>query len=129
MLLQSDIIEEFRKAGIPRSYRANEPIFLHDEPATGVYLVLKGEAKVIRRKPTGENAEVATVKPGETIGEISLLMEKPHTATVIAKTEMETLLVTRNRLQELKRQNPELALRLYEIFAVTLARHLYERPW
>jgi CRP-like cAMP-binding protein len=129
MLLQADIIEEFKKAGISRSYRAGETVFLRDEPATGIYLILRGEAKIMRRQPNGENVEVASVKPGETLGEISLLMDKPHTATVIAKTELETLLVTRTRLQDLKRNNPELALRLYEIFAVTLARHLYERPW
>jgi len=128
-MLQSDIIEEFKKAGIPRSYYEGERIFLHDEPATGMYLVLKGEARVLRRNPKGENVEVAAVRPGETMGEISLLLDKPHTATVIAKTPLEVLLLTKSRLQELKRDNPQAALRLFEILAFTLARHLYERPW
>lgn len=125
----SQVIEEFKKAGIQRSYRANEPVFLLNEPATGMYLLLSGEAKVMKRQPDGQSVEVATVRAGETLGEISLLLEKPHTATVIAKSELETVLMTRNRLNELKKNNPELALKIYEALADTLARHLYERPW
>lgn len=128
-MLGTDIIEGFKKAGFPRSYREGEAIFLNGEPATGIYLILHGEAKIVRRQPNGENVEVATIRPGETTGEISLLLEKPHTATVIAKTPVDAILLTRSRLENLKRENPELALRLYEIFAFTLARHLYERPW
>jgi CRP-like cAMP-binding protein len=128
-MLTATMIDEFKKAGIQRSYRANEVVFLHNEPATGMYLILQGEAKVMKRLPTGDNVEVATVRTGETTGEISLLLEKPHTATVIAKTEIQIVLLTRNRLNELKKTQPEVALRLYEALAQTLARHLYERPW
>ena len=63
------------------------------------------------------------------MGEVSLLLNKPHSATVIAKTDVELLLLTRSTLENLKRNNPPAALRLFEILAFTLARHLYERPW
>ena len=128
-MLQSEIVEEFRKAGIERNYHEGEPVFLAGEPATGVYLILHGEAKIMRRQPDGENTEVASIGPGETVGEVSLLLEQPHSATVVAKSNLDTLLLTRSRLEDLKRNYPELALRLYEILAFTLARHLYERPW
>ncbi len=128
-MLSSTMIEEFKKAGILRQYRENETIFLHDEPATGMYVVLSGEAQVMKRQSNGQNTPVATIRTGETMGEISLLLNKPHTATVIARSELQAILLTRNRLLNLKRDNPELALRIYEALAQTLARHLYERPW
>lgn len=127
-MLSSTMIEEFKKAGILRNYYQNETIFLHDEPATGMYVILSGEAQVMKRQDM-KNIPVATIRTGETMGEVSLLLNKPHTATVIAKSELQAILLTRNRLQELKKDNPELALRIYEALAQTLARHLYERPW
>lgn len=123
-MLGADIIEGFKKAGIPRSYRAGEAVVLANEPSTGMYLILKGEVKVLRRTPEGEQIEVATMGAGQTMGEVSLLLGQPHSATVIAKTDLETLLLTQNRLAELREDDPELALRLYEILAFTLAGHL-----
>ena len=128
-MLQADIIEEFKRVGIARSYRADETIFLHQEPSTGMYLILHGDAKIVRRTPTGATEEITSIGPGETMGEVSLLLNKPHSATVIAKTDVELLLLTRSTLENLKRNNPPAALRLFEILAFTLARHLYERPW
>jgi CRP-like cAMP-binding protein len=123
-MLGADILDGFKRAGIPRNYHADEPIVLANEPSTGMYLILKGEARVLRRSLDGEQIEVATLGPGQTMGEISLLLTQPHSATVIAKTDMETLLLTNNRLGELKREDPDLALKLYEILAYSLSNYI-----
>jgi thioredoxin reductase (NADPH) len=126
-MLSSDIIDGFKKAGIPRNYNADEPVFLSDEPSTGMYLILKGEVKVMRRTPDGAQVEVARMGAGQTMGEISLLLGQPHSATVIAVEDVETLLLTQNRLEELREEEPELALRLFEILAYTLAGHMMDQ--
>jgi thioredoxin reductase (NADPH) len=126
-MLSSDIIDGFKKAGIPRNYNADEPVFLSDEPSTGMYLILKGEVKVMRRTPDGELVEVAHMGAGQTMGEISLLLGQPHSATVIAVNAVETLLLTQNRLEELREEEPELALSLFEILAFTLAGHMMDQ--
>jgi thioredoxin reductase (NADPH) len=125
-MLRADVLEGFKKAGIARNYQAEEPIFLANEPSTGMYLILKGEVKVVRRNEAGEQVEVAHMGPGQTMGEISLLLGQPHSATVIAKNEVETLLLTQTKLDELRRIDSDLALRLYEILAFTLAGHLMD---
>lgn len=128
-MFESQIVEEFKKAGIPRNYSPNEPVFLANEPSTGMYLIIKGEASVRRRMPTGQVEEMTTMGPGQSMGEVSLLLGIPHSATVVAKSDLETLLLTRSRLDSLRTDDPVLALRIYEILATTLARHLHERPW
>ncbi len=126
-MLRADIVDGFKKAGIPRSYRAGEAMFLADEPSTGMYLILKGEASVVRRDPhSGGNVEIALVGVGQTLGEVSLLLNQAHSATVYAKTDVEALLLTHSRLEDLRREDSELALRLYEILAYTLAGHLMD---
>jgi len=129
VFFQTDVLEEFKKAGIERQYHDGETIFLDQEPSTGMYLILKGEVSIMKRQADGTNKHITTISTGETLGEVSLLLEKPHTATVVAKTEVEALLLTQSRLRLLKQDDPALALRLYEILATTVARHLYERPW
>jgi CRP-like cAMP-binding protein len=123
-MLSADIVDGFKQAGIPRSYAAGEPLVLFDEPSTGMYFILKGEAKVYRRDLEGQQIEVATLGPNQTMGEISLLLGQPHSATVVAASEMECLLLTRNRLNELKSEDPILALKLYEILSFSLSRYV-----
>lgn len=123
-MLSADLIDGFKKAGIPRKYRAGEAVFLANEPSTGMYLILNGEVEVFRRLENGEQLKVATVVAGQTMGEISLLLGQPHSATVIAKTDLECALLTQNRLEDLRNDDPELALRLFEILAYTLAGHI-----
>lgn len=126
-MLQANVVEGFRKAGIPRNYQTGESIVLENEPSTGMYLILKGDVKVVIRQPDGSSLEVATMTAGQTMGEISLLLGQPHAATVIAKSETETLLLTQTRLQELRHDEPDLALHLFEILAFTLAGHLLDQ--
>lgn len=125
-MLESDLIEGFRKAGIERHYTEGEPIVLVNEPSTGMYFIIKGEVRVVKRMPTGESVDIATMGPGQTMGEISLLLGQPHSATVIAKTEVDALLITQSRLNDLRREDPSIALRLYEILATTVAGYLMD---
>ena len=84
-MLGADIFEGFKKAGIPRHYHADEPIVLENEPTTGMYLILKGEVRVLRRTPAGEQIEVATMGAGQTMGEVSLELqqrEQQHSSQV-----------------------------------------------
>jgi len=123
-VLSADLIEGFKKAGILRRYNAGEPIFLANEPSTGMYLILTGEVEIMRRLETGEQLKVATVGAGQTMGEISLLLGQPHSATVTAKDEVECYLLTQTRLDDLRREDSDLALQLFEILAYTLAGHI-----
>jgi CRP-like cAMP-binding protein len=123
-MLNADLMEGFKKAGIPRHYAAHETIVLENEPSTGMYLILAGEVRVLRRQPDGKQIEVATMLAGQTMGEISLLLGQPHAATLVAKTEVEASLLTQVRLNTLRHDEPELALRLFEILAYTLANHV-----
>ena len=123
-MLSADIIDGFKRAGIPRNYKAGEPVFLENEPSTGMYLILNGEVEVLRRVGNGDQIRVATVGAGQTMGEISLLLAQPHSATVVAMSEVECSLLTQTRLNDLRREEPDLSLQLFEILAYTLAGHI-----
>ena len=78
------------------------------------FVILEGTAEVA---VAGE--VVAVVGPGETVGEMALIDNRPRTATVVAQTPMRVLVVGRRHLAALVDQ-PGVARGLLEILAARL---------
>jgi CRP-like cAMP-binding protein len=78
-------------------------------------VVLEGTAKVLRR-----GRRVASVGPGDFLGEVSLLAPGARTATVIAETDIRCLTIAGSDFRGLLEREPTLTLRI----ATTLAKRL-----
>jgi len=79
------------------------------EEGLGFYLVMSGEAKVVR----GEH-EVNRLGPGDFFGEIALLEGTPRTASVIATGPVVCLGILRGDFRPLLMRQPRIALRIIE---------------
>ena len=79
------------------------------------FVLLEGEAEVQR-----DGTTVARVGPGSVIGELALLDGGPRSATVVATTPVEVLVLTRPAFNAVLDEIPTLAHRLL----VTLAHRL-----
>ena len=75
-----------------------------DESGTTVYLIEEGEAEVLG---AGGPAPV-TLGPGDTFGEIALLLTGERTATVVARTPMRLLALSGPDFERIRGQIPEL---------------------
>ena len=86
-------------------------------------ILREGTAGVIRRgaaAPDGPNKGIAqgtsrrvgTVGPGDVVGELSLIDGKPTSASVVADTKLEALVLFRTRFNKLLGSMPELYPRL-----------------
>jgi hypothetical protein len=73
------------------------------------YVVTKGEVTVSRRDLEGNEVELATLGPGKFFGEIGLLEDRPRTATVRAKTDVELLALDRETFRRLVASSHETA--------------------
>ena len=70
---------------------AGEELTREGAPSREMFLVVEGEA-IVTKGPE----EIATVGPGEFIGEMGMLDLAPRSATVIAHTDMRLLVVSPN---------------------------------
>jgi CRP-like cAMP-binding protein len=70
-------------------------------------LIAAGTARVER-----DGTNVATLGPGELIGELSLLTGAPRTATVIAETDVEVAALSRQEFASLLDASPKLAQKI-----------------
>jgi CRP/FNR family transcriptional regulator, cyclic AMP receptor protein len=91
------------------AFRAGERIVEQGNPGETLFVLLEGEAKVIR-----DGRARTRLIPGDFFGEISVLDGGPRTASVEADTPVSALRVFRHTLLEMIEAEPRLALRLLE---------------
>ena len=82
---------------------AGASVVTRDDYGTAVYFVEEGEAEVL-----GEGGEGQAIGPGETFGEISLLLTGERTATVVARTPIRLLALSDQDFQRIRDRVPEL---------------------
>lgn len=93
------------------------------EPGHSCFLVVAGEAEVVRGTADGERV-LATLSSGAFIGQIALVDRGPRTATVRALTACVTLELSRETFERLLAACSPLALRFQESVAVAGIRQL-----
>jgi extracellular factor (EF) 3-hydroxypalmitic acid methyl ester biosynthesis protein len=85
-------------------------------------VTLSGSARVLRGRST--MVAFATISQGELVGEIAFLDQGAASATVVAEQSLRLLRVEESQLSALLQSNPELAARLYQSLAYSLAKRL-----
>ena len=88
------------------------PLFTAGDPGDSMYIVVRGEVEVFFRNSTGQRIVLEVAKVGHFIGEISLLDGGSRTASAVATTDVEAILVDRGDLDEFLRACPAAALDL-----------------
>lgn len=91
-----------------RRFRKNEVIFHQGDPGDSLHIVTGGAVKVVLPSAEGEEAIIATLRPGDFFGELSLLDGAPRSATVVALDSAETMALPRTAFLELLDGDPGL---------------------
>lgn len=95
-----------------RTFRAGEVIFRQGDAAKGeAYLVHAGTVEV-RKSIDGEERVLRTLGKGDLLGEVALFRAAPHSATAVATESVTVLVIPADRLEEMVRANPRLAMAL-----------------
>ena len=82
---------------------AGRVLMREDEPGEELVVIVEGEAEIRRDGKT-----IATRGPGDFFGEISLLLDRPHTASVVATTDMTLQVIGRRAFKALLKEDPQL---------------------
>jgi CRP/FNR family transcriptional regulator, cyclic AMP receptor protein len=101
-------------------FKKNDVIIQRGKRADGVYLLLKGAARV----QIPSQGRGPTIGPGEICGEMSFLEDAPASTSVIAEGDLEAFHLDRLTLQGLFELFPHLASRFYRSLATNLSRRL-----
>jgi len=98
-----------------KSYKAGEALMEQGQRGLGLVVIVSGSVQVVKKLATGEELDVASVGPGEFIGEISVLDDRPRSASVIAKEDADCLVLSSWSFSAALKNHPEIALELLPV--------------
>ena len=89
---------------------AGEILFHAGEPGESLFVVRSGSIELFIKDTVGQKIVLTVAETGDLFGEISLLDSGPRTATAVALTEVELLVLDRDDLLLLFQKRPDAAL-------------------
>ncbi len=99
----------FTKYG--KTFQPNDTIFKAGEIGKEIFVIRSGSVRIFVES-RGVNKTLAVLGPGEIIGEMALLNNRPRSATAVALEESELLLMSMDVFEEMIIHNTEIAVRL-----------------
>ncbi|HUJ24659.1 MAG TPA: cyclic nucleotide-binding domain-containing protein [Myxococcales bacterium] len=106
--------------------KSDAQVIIHqDSLGQALYILKEGAALVRRRDPiTGLEKELAQLRQGELFGEMSLVDDQLASADVVARGEVELLVIPRRDFEKLLASNDKLAVKVYRCFCAALSERL-----
>ncbi|HHK42552.1 MAG TPA: cyclic nucleotide-binding domain-containing protein [Planctomycetaceae bacterium] len=102
------------------SFESGTLIYETGQPSDRIYILLSGEVEVM---PLEASGPTILVRPGECLGEMSLLRATPHSAAARARTAVEAAVIDHDDLLQLARRRPDVGATIFR----NLARGLTEK--
>ena len=113
----------------PKSFSANETIFMEGEEGRGMYLIRSGKVKICVNDEQGNELIFTYLSSGNILGEIAILDGLPRSATAIAVTHTNTFYLDRKDFLEFLKTSPQACIDIIVSLCKSLRRvstHLEE---
>ncbi len=95
-------------------FEAGSVIIQEEQEAPGLFLIASGRVEVVKEEGA-DKVVMASLGPGDVFGEISLIMRRPSTATVIAAEDTAVLFLSSTDFNEVTKEFPELLKGAFDI--------------
>ncbi len=104
--------ELLRMANCKTSYtiKKGEPIFEEGEVTNGIYCVKEGVCKLSKLSDNGKDQIVKLVKPGELLGQRSMISDEPANLSAVALEDMEVCFIPRSEIMHFFTQNNQFSM-------------------
>jgi CRP-like cAMP-binding protein len=103
---------------------AGTPIIREGQQEKLIWFIVEGKLDVFKEKDSDEQKKLATIRAGKSVGEMSMIDDLPHSATVITASDCTLLLLTKNNFLRLAADNPRLGLNITWKIAQLLSHRL-----
>ena len=101
--------ETVSEAVVKRRFKRGEKIVEQGKKSNALYIVLTGRARVMATDDRGREVILATMQSGDYIGEMSLIDNEPHSATVRAEVQTDVLTLGRGEFARCLPENSSMA--------------------
>ena len=114
--LDQKSLDAIAKAAVEQSYKPGQEIVRQGDTGVGAFIIRSGKVDIVQDRD-GKEIKLATLGPGEVIGEMALLDEFPRSATARATEPTTVLGIQRWHFKGILESHPQLALALLPILS------------
>lgn len=114
---------EIASLGSVKTIGHGQALFSAGQAADALYVVIDGSLQV-RLGTRDDETPVATLSPGQLVGELEVMTKTSRVASVVAQVESKVLEIPTSHFDELLSENRSSGTRLVQVIAKTLARRL-----
>lgn len=108
-LLTASQAESVADAVVKRRFKRGEVIVEQGEKSNTLFIILTGRVRVVTTDKRGREVILATLQPGDYIGEMSLIDNEPHSATCRAEIQTNMLVLGRAEFARCLPENSSMA--------------------
>jgi signal transduction histidine kinase len=108
--LEPSVLASLRAMARTQAYAAGQEIFMEGGPGDGLFLVLQGQVEIAAGVGDAGQHVFSIIEPGEVFGEMSVIDDKPRSASARALEPVEALFFPRDEMLALMQRSPGLSL-------------------
>jgi signal-transduction protein with cAMP-binding, CBS, and nucleotidyltransferase domain len=114
--LDPEDLQRIAATALERRYLAGEELVREGDVGDELIVIVEGRVRVVRADQDGERL-LRTYGPGDHIGELAVLRDRPRAATVIADEEVRGLVIGGEALRAILHERPEAAMAMLATLA------------
>jgi len=108
-MLTNEQAQSIADSVVKRRFRRGEIIVEHGRKSNALFILLNGRARVLTADSRGREVILAALHPGDYVGEMSLIDDAPHSATVRAEVQTDMLVLGRAEFARCLPENSSLS--------------------
>jgi CRP/FNR family transcriptional regulator, cyclic AMP receptor protein len=108
-MLTSEQAQGIADGVVKRRFRRGELIVEHGQKSNALFILLTGRARVLTADSRGREVILAVLESGDYVGEMSLIDNEPHSATVRAEVQTDMLVLGRAEFARCLPENSSLS--------------------
>jgi CRP-like cAMP-binding protein len=105
-----------------KRFKRGEILVEQGRKTDALFIVLTGRTRVLMTDNKGREVILATLKSGDYVGEMSLIDNEPHSATVVADQQVDVLVLGRDSFLRCLGENSEMAHSVMRVLVQRLRR-------
>jgi len=99
-------------------------VFREGQKGTYMCLLVDGLIDIMKEDDKREAKKISTIRPGKTMGEMSIIDEMPHSASAVAAENVTLVLITKMNFDRLLDENPLLGVKVFRQIARLISLRL-----
>jgi CRP-like cAMP-binding protein len=116
-LADPELIRALNEHATPIVCDTDRVLFLQDDPAAGLYILLEGEVSISMTSNQGQAILSVAARDGSLLGLPGVVSNQPYSLTAIAHAGARVSFLDRAKFTALMESNPPLAFKILQVLA------------